>query len=337
MATRVRNRTRPRKQRAGKYNPSAEEIVDLYRSMYYMRRFEIKVAKMYLDLHIWGFAHLYIGQEAVAAGVISSLREDDYVMSNYRDHAHYLMKGGDPRALMAELFGKETGTCRGKGGSMHIFDPKVRFLGGYAIVAGGLPIALGTAYSIKYKGEDQIVAAFFGDGATNSGTFYEVMNMAKVWKLPMLFVCENNFYGIGTRIDRVSAVTDLYKKAEASAIPGEQVDGMDVFATKAAALRGVEYVRSGNGPYFIEALTWRFRPHSMTDHDRYRDKEEKKKWEARDPIPRLRELILNEGILTEAGLSKLETEVQRSINVAVDFAMESPFPAPEALFEDVYA
>ena len=326
--------------RAGKTRPSLsiskEELVNLYRSMYYMRRFETKVAKLYLDLHIGGFAHLYIGQEAVAAGAISVLKPDDFVMSNYRDHCHFLMKGGDPNKVIAELCGKRTGICKGKGGSMHLFDLSIGFLGGYAIVAGGLPIALGVGYSIKYREGDQIVMAFFGDGATNAGAFYETLNMAKLWNLPMLFVCENNSFGIGTHISRSTAVADLYRKAEAFDIPTDVVDGMDVHAVRKSAEKAARYVRSGKGPYFIEAKTWRFRGHSMTDHDKYRDPEEKKTWRERDPITHLRDRILRETILTEAEVDRLQTRVQETVDKAAEFALSSPPPSPEELYEDVY-
>lgn len=313
------------------------ELLSLYRSMFYMRRLELKTAKMYLDLHIGGFAHLYIGQEAVAAGAIGVLRKDDYVMSNYRDHCHYLMKGGDPNLMMAELFGKQTGLCKGKGGSMHLFDLDIGFLGGYAIVGAGLPIALGVGYSIQYRNADQVVMAFFGDGATNAGAFYETINMAKLWSLPLIFVCENNFWGIGTNIERVSAVTDLYKKAESHGIPTEVVDGMDVFEVRKASEKAVEFVREGNGPYFIEAKTWRFRGHSMTDHDKYRTAEDKAHWRSRDPIEKLKEYIINNSVASDADLKKIEEQVQQNVNKAEEFALESPMPPPEALYEDVYS
>ncbi len=335
-------KTAKRRKSAAKPKPTLpdigkDELIKLYRSMYYMRRFELKVAEMYLDLHIGGFTHLYIGEEAIAAGAISILNKDDYVMSNYRDHGHYLMKGGDPNALMAELCGKQTGVCKGKGGSMHLFDLNIGFLGGYAIVGGGLPIALGVAYSNKYRDNDRVVMAFFGDGATNGGSFHAVLNMAKLWALTLVFVCKNNLWGIGTNISRVSAVTDLYKKAEGHGIPGEMVDGMDIFAVREAALKAVKQARDGKGPYFIEARTWRFRGHSMTDHDKYRSQEDKQAWRERDPIPMLKNQLLSEAVMTEAEMDKLEVQVQESINKAQDFALESPMPPKEALYEDVYA
>lgn len=314
-----------------------EELINMYRCMYYMRRFEMKTAKMYLELKIGGFAHLYIGQEAVAAGAIGELRPDDFVMSNYRDHCHYLMKGGDPNLMMAELFGKQTGLCKGKGGSMHLFDLDLGFLGGYAIVGAGLPVALGVAYAMKYRESDRIVMVFFGDGATNTGAFYETVNMAKLWSLPLLFVCENNLWGIGTGIERVSAVTDLYNKAESHGIPGKIVDGMDVFAVKEATEKAVQHLRSGKGPYFIEARTWRFRGHSMTDHDQYRTKEAKEEWRAKDPVLGLRGYLLDTAGASDAEIAQVEEQVQQSINAAAEFADESADPPPEALYEDVYA
>ena len=241
------------------------ELLKIYRDMVLIREFEERTAEMYSRGKITGFCHLYIGEEAVAVGAISALHPDDYVISSYRDHGHCLMKGTNAKGVMAELFGRATGICKGKGGSMHLFDPEKNFLGGYAIVAGGLPITLGVGYAIKYRKEDKVVASFFGDGATNAGAFYESLNMAKLWSLPIVFICENNFFGISTAVSWSSATTDIFKKAEAHGIPAEKINGMDVMAVWEAARRATKQAREGKGPYFIEALTYRFRGHSMSD------------------------------------------------------------------------
>ena len=313
------------------------ELLKLYRQMVLIREFEERTAEMYSRGKITGFCHLYIGEEAVAVGALSALHQEDYVVSSYRDHGHCLVKGSDPKVVMAELFGRRTGMCKGKGGSMHLFDPEKRFLGGYAIVAGGLPLALGVGYSIRYMKEDHVVACFFGDGASNAGAFYEAINMAKIWSLPIIFICENNFYGISTAVEWSSATTDIYKKAEGHDIPAEKVNGMDVIAMREATKRAAKIARSGKGPYFIEALTYRFRGHSMSDPADYRVPREEKLWKDRDPIPYFARKLIEEGIVEPEDLRLMKEEIEREVEEAVQFADESPWPEERELVTDVYS
>jgi len=238
---------------------------------------------------------------------------------------------------MAELFGRATGTCKGKGGSMHLFDPKTNFLGGYAIVAGGIPITLGVGYAIKYRKEDKVVASFFGDGATNAGAFYESLNMSKIWSLPIIFICENNFFGISTAVSWASATTDIFKKAEAHGISTEKVNGMDVMAVWEATKKAAKYVREGKGPYFIEALTYRFRGHSMSDPADYRIPREEKIWKDRDPIPNFARKLIEEGIIDSDGLRAIKEKVEREVEEAIKFADNSPWPEAIELMKDIYS
>jgi pyruvate dehydrogenase E1 component alpha subunit len=313
------------------------ELLKMYRDMVLIREFEERTAEMYSRGKITGFCHLYIGEEAVAVGAISALHPDDYVISSYRDHGHCLIKGTSPNEVMAELFGRATGTCKGKGGSMHLFDPKTNFFGGYAIVAGGVPITLGVGYAIKYRKEDKVVASFFGDGATNAGAFYESVNMAKLWSLPIIFICENNFFGISTAVSWASATTDIFKKAEAHGIPTEKVNGMDVMAVWEAIKKAAKYVREGKGPYFVEALTYRFRGHSMSDPADYRIPREEKIWKDRDPIPNFARKLIEEGISDADGLRTIKEEVEQEVEEAVTFADSSPWPEAIELMKDIYS
>jgi len=313
------------------------ELLKIYRDMVLIREFEERTAEMYSRGKITGFCHLYIGEEAVAVGALSALHPDDYVISSYRDHAHCLMKGTSAKEIMAELFGRATGTCKGKGGSMHLFDPKTNFFGGYAIVAGGLPITLGFGYAIKYRKEDKVVATFFGDGATNAGAFYESVNMAKLWSLPIIFICENNFFGISTAVSWASATTDIFKKAEAHGIPTEKVNGMDVTAVREAIKKAAKYAREGKGPYFIEALTYRFRGHSMSDPADYRIPREEKIWKDRDPVPNFARKLIEEGIIDADGLRAIKEEVEQEVEQAVKFADSSPWPEAIELMKDIYS
>jgi pyruvate dehydrogenase E1 component alpha subunit len=313
------------------------ELLKIYRNMVLIREFEERTAEMYARGKITGFCHLYIGEEAVAVGAISAIHQDDYVVSSYRDHGHCLIKGSNTKEVMAELFGRSTGICGGKGGSMHLFDLDKGFLGGYAIVAGGMPIAVGVGYAIKYRKEDKVVVCFFGDGATNAGAFYESINMAKIWSLPVIFICENNFYGIGTYVDWASATKDLYKKAEAHGIPGEQVNGMDVVAVREATRKAAIEARDGKGPYFIEALTYRFRGHSMSDPADYRPQREEKLWKERDPIPFFAKKLVEEGIVDSEKLKSIKDNIVKEVEDAVKFADESPWPESIALMKDIYS
>jgi pyruvate dehydrogenase E1 component alpha subunit len=313
-----------------------QELVRLYGQMVLSREFEESCAEQYAKGHITGFLHLYSGQEAVAAGATAALHKDDYILSAYREHAQAIVRGADPKRVMAELFGKSTGICKGKGGSMHLFDPALRFMGGYAIVGGQLPIACGLAFSAKYRGEDHITACFFGDGAVNQGTFHESLNWARLWELPVLFVCENNFYGIGTEVHRSSALPTVHKRTCGYDIPSEKVDGMDVVAVYKAIRYAAEKVRETGRPYFVEAVTYRFRGHSMADPAKYRSAAEHEVWKARDPIPNFARRLMEEGIATEAQLETIRQMAVVTVQEAVRFAEESPWPEDGAVWEDIY-
>lgn len=316
-----------------------DDLLSLYRQMLLIRRFEEKSAEMYALAKIQGFLHLYIGQEAVAVGVLAALRSDDYVISAYRDHGYCLARGSEPGRVMAELFGKATGVSKGKGGSMHLVDTERRFMGGYAIVGGHVPVATGLAFATKYRKEDTLTACFFGEGALPSGQTHEAFNLAALWKLPVLFVCENNRYGMGTPGERAIALySNVVDTARSYGIPAEQVDGMDVLAVRAATRRVVQDIRQGKGPVFIEALTYRFMGHSMADpaHGHYRSKEEVEEYRRRDPIVVLKRTILEHKAAAEAALKDVDREVTSVVEEAVAFAERSPFPAPDDLFDDVY-
>jgi pyruvate dehydrogenase E1 component subunit alpha len=317
-----------------------EDLFTLYRRMLLIRRFEERSAEMYALAKIAGFLHLYIGEEAIAVGAIAAIRADDYVISAYRDHGHCLAKGSDPSQVMAELFGKATGLCKGKGGSMHLVDAKRNFMGGYAIVGGHLPLATGLAFAVKYQKRDQLVLCFFGEGAVPSGQAHEAFNLAALWKLPVIFVCENNRYAMGTPITRgIALYSDLAGKVRAHGIQAETVDGMDVLAVRTLMKTVVRKVRAEPQPYFVEATTYRFMGHSMADpaHGHYRTKEEVEEERGRDPLVLLRQTIMNQGLGTEADFKRLEREMSEIVAAAVKFADESPFPARTALEKDVYS
>lgn len=307
----------------------AEDQKRLLREMIFYRRFEDRTFEAYMERKVGGFLHLYSGQEAVATGVLEKARVNghDYVITGYRDHVHAIKTGAPPREVMAELYGKETGSSRGRGGSMHIFDPTVNFMGGYALVGQPFPLAAGLALGAKHKGTDQIAICFLGDGANNQGTFHETMNMAKVWNLPVLFVCENNGYAIGTHIDRSTAVTDQYKRMCAYNIEASQHDGMDIDTVMAASEKAIDFVRSGKGPYFIEFMTYRFRGHSMSDAKSYRTKEEEAEWEKRDPIIIYSKKLIEAGVVNAADIKAMEKEIDDEIeNDIIKFAEDSPEP-----------
>ncbi len=306
----------------------------LLREMIYYRRFEERCFEAYMEHKIGGFLHLYVGQESVATGVLEMARPgQDYVITGYRDHVHALKAGAAAREVMAELYGKETGSSRGRGGSMHIFDPTVNFMGGYALVGQPFPLAAGLALACKHKKTDQIAICFLGDGANNQGTFHETMNMASVWHLPVLFVCENNQYAIGTRIDRSTAVTDQYKRVCGYNIPSSQHDGQDLDTVMESAKKAVDHVRGGHGPYFIEYMTYRLRGHSMSDKTAaYRSKEEEQEWAKRDPILIYGERLKKAGVLTGADIKQMEKEILDEIeNDVIKFAEDSPAPRVEDL------
>ena len=306
----------------------------MYRKMVLLRRFEERAGQQYGLGKIAGFCHLYIGQEAVAVGATQALRPDDYVIASYREHGHALARDADPRMVMAELFGRTTGYSKGKGGSMHLFDIEHHFYGGYGIVGGQIPLATGQSFASRYRGEDRVTVCFFGEAAANQGSFHESLNMASKWKLPVIYLCENNRYGMGTAIIRVAAVAEIYKRAAGFAMRGEQVDGMDVLAVHDAVSDCAEYCRAGKGPVLLEARTYRFRGHSMADPATYRLKTEVEGERRNDPIPKLREHILKSGMGTAADLEAIEEEVKGICDRAVQFADESPEPSLDELWRD---
>jgi pyruvate dehydrogenase E1 component alpha subunit len=318
-------------------NLDEPQLLDVYRKMVTIRRFEEKAAEMYTRGKITGFCHLYAGEEAVAVGAIEALYDKDYVLSTYREHGHCIAKGAEPRAVMAELFGKATGISHGRGGSMHLFDPILRFMGGYAIVGGGLPLAVGHGLSVAYKEEQEVVACFFGDGALPQGAFHESLNLAALWNLPVIFICENNFYGMGTLVANAVSQEHLYKFAEPYKIPGVRVDGMDVLEVYGAVMEAAARAREGDGPSLIEAVTYRFRGHSMSDPVEYRSKREERIWLERDPIKNLRKKLLTERNVAEPRLKEIESDVEAVIDDAVRFADESPEPSIEDVSKHVYA
>jgi pyruvate dehydrogenase E1 component alpha subunit len=317
----------------------------LYRDMILGRFFEDKCAEMYYRGKMFGFVHLYNGQEAVASGVIKAMRPgEDYVSSTYRDHVHALSAGVPAREVMAELFGKETGCSKGRGGSMHMFSKEHQLLGGYAFVAEGIPVATGAAFASKYRREalgdassDLVSACFFGDGAANNGQFFECLNMAALWKLPMLYVVENNKWAIGMSHERATSVPEIFKKGAAFGMHGVEVDGMDVLAVYRVAKEAVARARAGEGPTLIEALTYRFRGHSLADPDELRAKEEKDFWFARDPIKKLGVYLVEQGLVTQDELTALDREIQAVVDDSVEFAENSPEPNPEELRRYIFA
>jgi pyruvate dehydrogenase E1 component alpha subunit len=315
--------------------PAADQI-KMYQTMVLIRRFEQGVAEAYADGFIGGFTHLYIGQEAVATGAILSLNHDDYAVGTYRVHGHALARGTPARSLMAELYGRTDGVCKGKGGSMHFFDAEHYFLGGYGIVGGHLPIGVGAALACQMRGEDRVVMVFFGDGASNQGVFHEALNMAKLWDLPVVFLCENNLYGIGTDVRISSSFDQIHKKAQGYGMPGHVVNGMDVIAVREACDEVVRYVRHGSGPVLLEARCYRYQGHSMTDAGKYRSVAETELWKKRDPIPRLAKSMLEQGIADQARLDAIDAEANETVQDAMSFAEQSPPPSPEALWQDVF-
>ena len=311
--------------------------IELYEKMYLARRFEEKAGQMYGMGKIAGFCHLYIGQEAVIAGIYAAIEKKDQVITSYRDHAHAIFAGTDPKYVMAELFGKSTGVSRGKGGSMHIFDLENNFFGGHGIVGAQVSIGAGLGFANKYKKDGSISVTFMGDGAFHQGQVYESFNMASVWKLPVIFIVENNEYAMGTSVARSSSITDLHKRGDGFNIKNAKCDGMDVFAVKKAMDEAVEHVRNGNGPYLLEVKTYRYRGHSMSDPATYRTKEELNNMkENKDPIINLQQYLVNENIATESKLEKIHDRVNEQVKEVIEFSDNSPLPAPEELYTDVY-
>ena len=313
-------------------------LLDMLRKMLLGRRFEERAAEMYALQKIGGFCHLGIGQEAVSVGAISTLQPDDYILASYRDHVHALCKGVDPGRVMAELFGRQDGVSKGKGGSMHLFDREKGVLGGHAIVGGHIPLATGVAFAIKYEQRKQVVVCFFGEAAVNIGAFHESLNMAALWKLPCVYVVENNRYGMGTAIERASAIYDIAARACAYDMASETVDGMDVLAVREVVGRAVELARTENEPTLIEARCYRFMGHSMSDpvHGHYRTKEEVEEQKLQDPIKTYFERLKIQGVIDQPGLEAMDKEVRDLVEEAIQFADASPEPSSDALYEDVY-
>ena len=314
-----------------------EDYLNLYRKMYLIRLFEESCGENYSKGFIRGFLHLYIGQEAVAVGSIDSLEEKDFIVTHYRDHGHAIARGLSTNGLMAELFGKETGVSKGKGGSMHLFDSEKNFMGGHAIVGAQMPLAAGFALASQYRKEDSVTMVYFGDGATNQGTFHETMNLASVWKLPIVFFLENNFYGMGTSVERIRSNGKSFSSmAEGYGIPSTIVDGMDVIAVKETTKEVVDKVRSGNGPALIEATTFRFQGHSMADPAKYRESSEVDEWRKKDPVESFPEYIISSNIASKEEIEDVKKSVEDEMNAAVKFATESNEPDLESLSKDVY-
>jgi len=316
---------------------STEQLVDLYRQMLLIRRFEEKTGEMYTRAKIGGYCHLNLGEEATIVGVMSALDQRDYIFTNYREHGYILARGVDPNRIMAELFGKETGISSGRGGSMHLFDTKTNFLGGYAIVGGQLPLATGAGLAIAHRGEDGVVLCQMGDATTNIGAFHESLNIAALWKLPVVFMIVNNNYGMGTTVAKASAEPDLYKKACAYRMRAEQVDGNDVLAVRDAMARAVEVARTEKLPSLLDVQSFRWRGHSVVDPDRYRDKSMVEKGRAQDPIAHFAQRLKDAGIVDDAALKMIDAEVTETVDGAVRFADESPDPQPKDLFVFDYA
>jgi pyruvate dehydrogenase E1 component alpha subunit len=316
--------------------PEREQAREWLATMLLIRRFEERAGEMYAKAKVGGFLHLAIGEEATIVGAGRALRDDDYLISTYRSHGHALVRGTPPDAVMAELFGKEGGCCRGRGGSMHMFDLERRFMGGYAIVGGNLPLAAGFGLAASLRGTGDVTLCTFGDGATNQGTFGETMNLAALWKLPVVFMVTNNLYGMGTALDRHSAVTDLKVKGESFGVHGVECDGMDVVDTHAVIAAAISKAREERCPVLVEAETYRLRGHSMADPEEYRTKEEVERWKQRDPCVTFAERLEAEGILGDGEREELDAAAVARVDAAVAFAEASPFPDPATLYDDVY-
>jgi len=314
----------------------SDTLKKLFRQMLLIRRFEEKSAEAYSMGKIGGFCHLYIGQEAVAVGAISAIETDDYVLTSYREHAHAIAKGMTPESVMAELFGKKTGCSHGKGGSMHMFDKRVGFLGGHAIVGGQIPLATGTAFATKYKGTDRVTLCFFGEAAVNQGAFHESLNMAQLWKLPCVYICENNQYGMGTSLARAMSLQNIAQKADAYEMASEFVDGMDVLAVREATQRAVERARKSYLPTLLEVRTYRFMGHSMSDPGNYRTRAEIEKHQERDPIKLFTSSLKEAKVLDDKTIEQMEQQIREEVEHAVLFADECPEPDPSEIYTDIY-
>jgi pyruvate dehydrogenase E1 component alpha subunit len=317
--------------------PDATTSYELLARMALIRRFEEEAGRQYQRAKAGGFLHLAIGEEATIVGTASVMHEEDYLIGTYRTHGHAIARGTEPKHVMAELFGRVDGTSGGRGGSMHIFDAEHRFMGGYGIVGGNLPIAAGLALSSDFKSEDAVTVCMFGDGASNAGNFGETMNLAALWSLPILFLVENNLYGMGTSVERHSAQTDLSKKAEGYGIPGQRIDGMDVMAVREAVAEGIRLAREERKPTLLEAFTYRFRGHSAADPEVYREREEVEEWREKDPIESFARRCVEAGVLGEREVQEVRDKAEATVLEAVEFAEASPEPALDTLYENLYA
>jgi len=316
---------------------SKEKMIQMYTTMYRIRQFESKLQQFFADGKIPGFVHLYLGEEAVAAGACAALEKEDYITSTHRGHGHLIAKGGDLKKMMAEIYGKSTGYCKGKGGSMHIADVDLGILGANGIVGGGGPIAAGAGMAIQYRGDSQVAVCFFGDGASNQGTTQEALNLASAWQLPVVFVNENNGYGISCHISKSMAITDIADRAAGYDMPGVIVDGNDVIAVHEAISAAVDRARKGEGPSLVECKTYRWRGHFEGDACTYREPGELEDWVKKDPIPRFAQKMLDDKILTQKELDQLHADIDTELKEAIAFAEESPLPEPADMFEDIYA
>jgi len=321
-----------------KVEPSPSQLLEWYRQMVLIRQFEMKCAQSYQQQKVGGFCHLYVGQEAVAVGSIGATKPTDYIITAYRDHGHAIARGMPIAPLFAELYGKATGCSRGKGGSMHFFDKSRNFFGGHAIVAGHVPLATGLAWAAKYRKQDHVTLCYFGDGAMNQGALHEAFNLAGLHKLPVIFMVENNGYGMGTHVHRASAVTELKLRAEdAYAIPGKEVDGMDCLAMFRMTAAALEHCRAGHGPMFLEVKTYRYRGHSMSDPQKYRTKEEVAQYQEHDPVGRLEKLLLEKSLLDMARRQAIHDEIHSQVEAASAEADAAPYPTKDDIWRDVYA
>jgi len=334
MATSAKTKSTTKSKAKAKF--SKETYMSWYESMLLMRKFEEKAGQLYGQQKIKGFCHLYIGQEACVAGAASALQKGDKWITAYRDHAHPIAIGSEPKKIMAELFAKETGISKGKGGSMHMFDKENGFYGGHGIVGGQIPLGAGIAFAEKYKGTDNLCVTMFGDGAARQGALYEAFNMAMSWKLPALFICENNGYAMGTSVGRTSNVTDIHKVGLAFDMPNEAVDGMNPESVHEALTRAADHIRAGKGPYFLEIKTYRYKGHSVSDPAKYRTKDELAEYKGMDPIKTTEKKIILNKIATEEEVAAIKKKIKAEIDAAIKFAEESPYPDPADLFEDNY-
>jgi pyruvate dehydrogenase E1 component alpha subunit len=316
--------------------PDPETCRELLYTMALIRRFEEEAGRQYQRAKAGGFLHLAIGEEATIVGTAAAMRDDDYLIGTYRTHGHAIARGTEPRRVMAELFGRVDGTSGGRGGSMHIFDGERRFMGGYGIVGGNLPLAAGLALSSDYKGNDEVTVCMFGDGASNTGNFGETMNLAALWRLPIVFILENNLYGMGTAVHRHSAVTDFSKKAEGLGVPGVRADGMDVLAMRETVAEHIRLAREERRPTLVEAFTYRYRGHSAADPEVYREKEEVEEWRKKDPVAMFRDRLLADGVISDADVDEMRDEVDRVVADAVEFADASPEPPLDTLYDNLY-